>query len=84
MNSDSVSPGSNPGSPAKHFLENQGFPFPDKSDKAEQSADTGRTKVGTVLLPVECGHCGWTGKRSPGKIVYCPYCGSPAAFQPLT
>lgn len=48
MNSDSVSPGSNPGSPANISLDNQGVPVPDKSDKPEQSADIGRTETGTV------------------------------------
>lgn len=32
-------------------------------------------------LPVECGACGWTGKRKPGNIVMCPKCGAAAAFQ---
>lgn len=31
--------------------------------------------------PVECGNCGWTGKRKPGNFVICPKCGSIAAFQ---
>ena len=34
-------------------------------------------------LPVECGSCNWKGKRMSGKLVYCPKCGSLAAFQPL-
>ena len=34
------------------------------------------------LLPVECGKCGWVGKRKPGNVVICPLCGSPAGFQP--
>ena len=34
------------------------------------------------LLPVECGACGWKGKRSAGKLVWCPKCGQCAAFQP--
>lgn len=33
-------------------------------------------------LPVECGTCGWTGIRKPGKLVWCPKCGSCAGFQP--
>lgn len=33
-------------------------------------------------LPVECGSCNWRGKRMAGKLVYCPKCGSQAAFQP--
>lgn len=32
-------------------------------------------------LPVECGACGWAGKRKPGNIVMCPKCGAAAAFQ---
>lgn len=32
-------------------------------------------------LPVECGACGWTGRRKPGNIVECPKCGSIAGFQ---
>lgn len=36
----------------------------------------------TALLPVECGACGWTGKRKPGKLVWCPKCGECAGFQP--
>jgi uncharacterized Zn finger protein (UPF0148 family) len=34
------------------------------------------------MLTVQCVPCGWTGKRKAGKLVYCPKCGSPAAFQP--
>lgn len=30
---------------------------------------------------VECGGCGWTGKRAIGNVVFCPKCGSIAAFQ---
>lgn len=30
--------------------------------------------------PVECGACGWTGKRMTGQIVMCPKCGQPATF----
>lgn len=30
--------------------------------------------------PVECGACGWTGKRATGQIVTCPKCGKPATF----
>lgn len=37
----------------------------------------------TALLPVECGACGWTGKRKPGNPVTCPKCGAWAAFQPI-
>lgn len=33
------------------------------------------------LLPIECGNCGWVGKRSAGKVVGCPKCGGIAAFQ---
>ena len=32
-------------------------------------------------LPVECGGCGWNGKRKPGNVVICPKCGTVAAFQ---
>lgn len=35
-----------------------------------------------MLLSVECGGCGWTGKRKPGNLVQCPKCGEFAAFQP--
>lgn len=34
------------------------------------------------LLPVECGICGWKGKRKPGNLVFCPQCGACAGFQP--
>ena len=34
------------------------------------------------LLPVECGACGWLGKRKPGNLVICPKCGACAGFQP--
>lgn len=42
------------------------------------------TRRGMELLQVECGACGWKGKRKPGKLVFCPACGSCAAFQPQT
>lgn len=38
----------------------------------------------SALLPVECGACGWTGKRKPGNLVQCPKCGGFAGFQPVT
>lgn len=31
---------------------------------------------------VECGACGWKGRRKPGDCVWCPKCGALAAFQP--
>lgn len=34
--------------------------------------------------PVECGKCGWAGRRKPGNTVQCPKCGSFAAFQCAT
>ena len=33
------------------------------------------------IAPVECGACGWQGRRKTGQIVQCPKCGSFAAFQ---
>lgn len=33
------------------------------------------------LGKVECGYCGWTGKRKIGDLASCPRCGSPAGFQ---
>lgn len=33
-----------------------------------------------VLMPVECGACGWTGRRKPGRAVWCPKCGGLAGF----
>lgn len=30
--------------------------------------------------PVECGTCGWTGRRMTGNTVTCPKCGSYATF----
>lgn len=33
------------------------------------------------LLAVECGACGWTGRRKPGRAVWCPKCGALAGFQ---
>ena len=33
------------------------------------------------MKQVECGGCGWTGKRKPGKVVECPDCGGIAAWQ---
>ncbi|HET7412464.1 MAG TPA: hypothetical protein VFJ18_07350 [Pararhizobium sp.] len=30
---------------------------------------------------VECGGCGWTGRRKPGNLVQCPKCGEFAGFQ---
>lgn len=35
------------------------------------------------LLAVECGACGWKGRRKPGNLVWCPECGECAAFQRL-
>lgn len=40
------------------------------------------SKGGSERLKVECGNCGWHSRRKPGKIVYCPKCGAPAAYQP--
>ena len=51
MDSDSVSPGSNPGSPASFSKQNQLIAFLDKPDIPEQPAHIGRTKVGTVAAP---------------------------------
>ena len=48
-----------------------------------QSNINGLAGILSNRLPVECGNCGWTGKRKPGNIVQCPKCGSFAAFQPL-
>jgi len=38
----------------------------------------------TTLSRVECGGCGWTGKRKPGKLVQCPQCGGFASYQEAT
>jgi len=35
-----------------------------------------------TMQRVECGACGWTGRRKTGNVVMCPRCGKPAAFQP--
>lgn len=32
-------------------------------------------------LPVECGACGWKGRRKAGSFAICPKCGAVAAFQ---
>lgn len=34
-----------------------------------------------MTAPVECGACGWMGKRKPGNIVWRPKCGALAGFQ---
>lgn len=33
------------------------------------------------LSRVECGGCGWTGRRKPGNLVQCPRCGGVASYQ---
>lgn len=39
----------------------------------------------TILFQVECGNCGWKGKRKLGQLVTCPQCQSIiAAFQVKT
>jgi uncharacterized Zn finger protein (UPF0148 family) len=34
-----------------------------------------------TLARVACA-CGWQGRRKPGRLVFCPLCDQPAAFQP--
>lgn len=34
-----------------------------------------------TMQPVECGACGWKGRRKTGTVVVCPKCGSIAGFQ---
>ncbi len=33
-----------------------------------------------TIQPVECGACGWTGRRKTGNIVVCPKCSAIAGF----
>ena len=37
--------------------------------------------VDEQMMRVECGGCGWKGRRKSGKIVQCPKCGGIAAYQ---
>lgn len=65
MDSDSVSPGSNPGSPAKLFKQNQSIGRLDKPDIPEQPVHIGRTKVGTVPSREELGHWWFVARGFP-------------------
>jgi hypothetical protein len=38
-------------------------------------------KLDAARLPVACGSCPWQSRRLPGNVVWCPKCGSLAAFQ---
>ena len=52
LDSDSVSPGSNPGSPASLFKHLADSITAESTESAEQTADIGRTRVGTPPIPL--------------------------------
>lgn len=37
--------------------------------------------MGETMQPVECGACGWTGRRMTGNVVICPKCKGIAGFR---
>ncbi len=54
-----------------------------KSIVYEGEIDNAKGAKSRIMMPVECGACGWQGRRKTGQIVQCPKCGSFAAARSM-